>query len=89
MDGENSEVRQVSDHRNEARELKNWLQRSNCQQHYSKFVEHGIKYDLLSELDTDSLKEIGISKLGDRLRLELAISSLKTEKLMNSVTVDE
>ena len=89
MDGENSEVRQVSDHRNEARELKNWLQRSNCQQHYSKFVEHGIKYDLLSELDTDSLKEIGITKLGDRLRLELAISSLKTEKLMNSVTVDE
>ncbi|KAK6457683.1 kinase-like domain-containing protein [Scheffersomyces xylosifermentans] len=71
------------------RELKQWLVKSDCQQHYSKFVEHGITLDLLPELDTASLKELGINKLGDRLRLELAISSLKAERLASAVSVDE
>lgn len=74
---------------NDSKELKQWLAKSNCQHHYAKFVENGVTFNLLPELDTASLKEIGINKLGDRLKLEISISSLKTEKLTNSVTVDE
>lgn len=72
----------------ENKELKQWLQKSNCQQYYHNFVENGITVDLLSELDTDSLLELGVTKLGDRLRLELAIASLKSEKLTNTLTYD-
>lgn len=74
---------------NRGRELKSWLAKSNCQQYYPKFVEKGITFELLPELDADALREIGITKLGDRLRLDLAISSLKAENLGNCVTVDE
>ena len=75
--------------RNDAKELKHWLAKANCQHHYSKFIENGITMDLLPELDTGSLKELGISKLGDRLRLEIAISNLKAENLKELISVDE
>lgn len=71
------------------RELKQWLQKSNCQQYYARFIEHGITYDLLPELDTAALREMGITKLGDRLKLELAISSLKSDRLSNTISIDE
>lgn len=74
--------------KSENRDLKQWLQKSNCQQHYPKFVENAITFDLLSELDTESLIELGVTKLGDRLRLELAIASLKSEKLTDTITFD-
>lgn len=73
----------------DSKELKQWLAKSNCQHHYSKFIDNGITFDLLPELDSSSLKEIGINKLGDRLRLELAISNMKTEKLADNITADE
>lgn len=68
--------------------LKQWLQRVNCHGYYDNFVENGITFDLLPELDTGSLKELGVTKLGDRLRLEIAISSLNTERLTDSITLD-
>lgn len=75
--------------RNDAKELKHWLAKINCQQHYSKFIEQGITMDLVPELDTNSLKELGIHKLGDRLRLEIAISNLKAEHLKQLINIDE
>lgn len=70
------------------KEIKTWLTLSNCQQYYSKFIDNHITFDLLSELDTNALKEIGIDKLGDRLKLEIAISQLKAEKLKKIISVD-
>ncbi|KAK6461760.1 kinase-like domain-containing protein [Scheffersomyces coipomensis] len=75
--------------RNDNKELKIWLANSNCQSYYSKFVDNGITVDLLPELDSESLKELGIIKLGDRLKLEIAISNLKSEKLINSISVED
>jgi mitogen-activated protein kinase kinase kinase len=74
---------------NDSRELKQWLTKCNCQQYYNRFVDQGITYDLLSELDTSALKELGISKLGDRLRLEIAISQLKANQLKNMVSIED
>lgn len=81
---------QVTLVRSEYRELRNWLQKTNCYHHYSKFVDNGITHELVTELDTAGLKEMGITKIGDRLRLEIAINSLKAERLAtNAVRVDD
>lgn len=73
----------------DSKELKQWLAKSNCQQYYHKFIENGVTYDLLSELDSESLKELGVHKVGDRLKLEIAVSSLKSEKLKKVISIDE
>lgn len=74
---------------NDTRELKQWLAKSNCQHYYSKFVENNITFDLVTELDSSSLREIGIDKLGDRLKLELSISNLKNEKLQSNLNIED
>lgn len=75
--------------RNDVKELKLWLANVNCQQYLSKFIENGITVDLIPELDSQSLKELGVTKLGDRLRLEIAIGNKKQEKLMSNISVDK
>ena len=52
--------------KNEIRELKAWLAKSNCQHLLQKFIDNGITVDLLPELDSYCLKEIGVGTLGDR-----------------------
>ncbi|SGZ51258.1 CIC11C00000005114 [Sungouiella intermedia] len=66
-----------------------WLAKSGCQLYLNRFVEHEITVDLLPELDTAALREIGIQKLGDRLRLELAIADLKQELLKEKYPIDQ
>lgn len=79
-----------SDHKPEStRELKLWLATCNCQLYFSRFTEHGITLDLVPELDTAALKEIGVTLLGDRMRLELAISKLKMEQSIASAMSNE
>lgn len=66
-------------------DVQTWLGNSGCRQYYPKFKKHGITYDLLPELDTAALREIGVTKLGDRLRLELAIADLRLVMLQKKV----
>lgn len=70
--------------RSEYRELRQWLQRVNCQQYYSKLVDHGITFDLVTELDSEALRELGITKVGDRIRMEIAIAALRVERLSST-----
>lgn len=69
-------------------QLESWLAKSSCQQYLNRFVSNQISFDLLPELDSAALKEIGISKLGDRLRLEIAINELKATRLKQRVSID-
>ncbi|KAI3402366.2 STE11 [Candida oxycetoniae] len=78
-----------SSNKNEYKDLKAWLAKSNCQHLLSKFVENGITFDLLPALDSFGLKELGVSKVGDRLRLEIAISELKTQHLEKCIDINE
>ncbi|KAM9917025.1 hypothetical protein OXX59_009619, partial [Metschnikowia pulcherrima] len=70
-------------------EVYDWLARSGCQQYHAKFVKNGITIDLLPELDTAALREIGIVKVGDRIRLEIAIAELKSTALKKRVSLNE
>lgn len=65
-----------------------WLTKSQCQQHLPKFLKHDITPDLLPELDTEALREIGVTKLGDRLRLEIAVAELKVDILRQKVPLE-
>lgn len=68
--------------------LKLWLSDLNCQQYVQNFVDAGVTFDLLSELDTAALRELGVTRVGDRIRLENAIGALKLEKLKNIISVE-
>lgn len=70
-------------------ELQAWLAKLGCQEYLPQFIEHEVTVDLLPELDTAALRELGVSKLGDRLRLELAIGELQAEVLQRKIPVDE
>lgn len=69
--------------------LTDWLTKSSCQQYLDLFLKHEISFDLLTELDSSALREIGISTLGDRLRLEIAIDELKSKQLKMKIAIDK
>lgn len=68
--------------------LRLWLSDIQCQSYLQTFVDHGVTIDLVGELDSAALRELGISKVGDRIRLENAIAALKLEKLKGTISVD-
>ena len=70
-------------------DLYTWLARSSCQQYHTKFVKHNITFDLLPDLDTEALRELGVSKIGHRIRLEIAISELKLAILKKKVPLED
>jgi predicted ATPase/class 3 adenylate cyclase len=53
-----------------------WLERQGLAQYARAFEEHNIGFDVLPELGTDDLKEVGVP-LGDRKRLLKAIADLR------------
>ncbi|RKP32397.1 Pkinase-domain-containing protein, partial [Metschnikowia bicuspidata] len=69
-------------------QLENWLAKSSCQQYLDRFLANDLTFDLLAELDSNAIRELGISKLGDRLRLEFAVQELKAVQLKSKVLVD-
>lgn len=70
-------------------DLQLWLAKSGCLSYLSQFMDEGITFDLVPELDTAALRELGVAKLGDRLRLELAIADLKLDLLRQKMPVDD
>jgi len=56
--------------------LKAWLKRHGLERHLDAFVENGIDLDVVSEIDAEDLKELGLN-LGDRKRFSRAASATK------------
>ncbi|KAG8217919.1 Pkinase-domain-containing protein [Butyriboletus roseoflavus] len=54
-----------------------WLSDIKCNAHTDSFREHDIRGDILLELDHDTLKEMSISSVGDRLRIISAVKTLR------------
>jgi len=57
-------------------EIADWLRGLGLEKYAPAFDENAINWDVLSELTTDDLKEIGVAALGDRRRLLAAIAAL-------------
>lgn len=54
-----------------------WLADNRCAQHAPAFRDNDIRGDIILELDMDTLKEIGITSVGDRTRIRSAIKELR------------
>ena len=57
-------------------EIAEWLRGLGLEKYAPAFDENAINWDVLSELTTDDLKEIGVAAVGDRRRLLAAIAAL-------------
>jgi class 3 adenylate cyclase len=60
----------------DAVDIADWLRGLGLEKYASAFDENAINWDVLSELTTDDLKEIGVAAVGDRRRLLAAIAAL-------------
>ena len=56
-----------------------WLEKLGFGQYVTTFVENDIDWDVLPELDQETLKDIGISSAGDRLRIIKAARSIPVD----------
>src|SRR5215470_6471991 len=60
----------------DAVDIADWLRGLGLEKYAPAFDENAINWDVLSELTTDDLKEMGVAALGDRRRLLAAIAAL-------------
>src|SRR5262249_14874936 len=60
----------------DAVDIADWLRGLGLEKYASAFDENAINWDVLSELTTDDLKDIGVAAVGDRRRLLAAITAL-------------
>ncbi|THH17820.1 hypothetical protein EW146_g3073 [Bondarzewia mesenterica] len=54
-----------------------WLSDTKCGHHANTFKANDIRGDVLLELDQNTLKEMGIASIGDRLRILNAVKTLR------------
>ncbi|RDB21078.1 Protein kinase byr2 [Hypsizygus marmoreus] len=54
-----------------------WLTDIKCGNHAGTFKANDIRGDILLELDQETLKEMGVSSIGDRLRIVNAVKALR------------
>lgn len=66
------------------KKIEDWLSNLGLSQYTEIFEENGIEYDVLSELNNDLLKEMGVSVLGHRLKLTKAVAALGGETALPS-----
>ncbi|OUM55568.1 hypothetical protein BVG19_g5133 [[Candida] boidinii] len=66
-------------------DIEKWLRSLRCEQYIERFNKYNITPDIFPELDLDALKEIGIRKVGDRLKILLLIEKINVEILKGKV----
>jgi SAM domain (Sterile alpha motif) len=54
-----------------------WLKSVNCGKYRQIFASNNINGDALLDCDQNILKEVGVNKVGDRIRIMVAIKSLR------------
>ncbi|KAF2463489.1 protein kinase byr2 [Lindgomyces ingoldianus] len=57
-----------------------WLMRINCSQHIELFKKHHINGEILMEIDQTHLKDMGIKKVGDRVRIGSQAKQLRNKE---------
>ncbi|KAF8495632.1 hypothetical protein JB92DRAFT_2818098 [Gautieria morchelliformis] len=54
-----------------------WLADNKCAHHAQSFANHDIRGDILLDLDQQTLREMGIASVGDRIKILNAVKSLR------------
>jgi len=54
-----------------------WLKSVNCGKYRQIFASNNINGDALLDCDQNILKEVGVNKVGDRIRIMVAVKSLR------------
>ena len=54
-----------------------WLKSVNCGKYRQIFASNNINGDALLDCDQNILKEVGVTKVGDRIRIMVAVKSLR------------
>lgn len=57
-----------------------WLRSINCSQYVQLFFKNNITGSNLMELDAPALKELGIGKVGDRIRIATQTKNFRTKE---------
>jgi mitogen-activated protein kinase kinase kinase len=55
-----------------------WLADSKCAHHAQTFANHDIRGDILLDLDQQTLREMGIASVGDRIKILNGVKSLRS-----------
>jgi mitogen-activated protein kinase kinase kinase len=55
-----------------------WLKSVNCGKYRQQFASNNINGDALLDCDQNILKEVGVTKVGDRIRIMVAVKALRT-----------
>ncbi|KAG2224411.1 hypothetical protein INT45_002950 [Circinella minor] len=63
-----------------------WLSHHNYSRYRSKFIEHNITGGILLDLDNEALKAMGIKTVGERVKLLVAVKSLRQECYASAAT---
>lgn len=63
-------------------QLYSWLAKIEQSQYYDLFMENGVTFEVLGSVDLGTLKEIGVSKVGDRIQIAVAVNELKNRTLI-------
>src|SRR5690349_9508810 len=59
-------------------EVAEWLRQIGLERYAELFARHAISADVLPHLTAEDLKDAGVASVGDRRRLLVAISALRT-----------
>ncbi|RPA83771.1 Pkinase-domain-containing protein [Ascobolus immersus RN42] len=65
------------------RRVGEWLRSINCHKYHNVFMENNITGDTLLECDQSVLKELGITKVGDRIKIVVGVKQLREQAYGN------
>lgn len=63
-----------------ANKVPDWLREIGLSRHIDAFVDNAVDFELLPLLTNEDLKDLGVSRLGDRKRLLLAVEQLQINR---------
>ena len=66
--------------------VRNWLEEIGLAQYANAFEANDIDTDLLTQIDDQVLKDIGVSSAGHRLRLRNAIAKLAPTSITEGIS---
>jgi mitogen-activated protein kinase kinase kinase len=61
-----------------------WLKSVNCEKYRQLFEKNNINGDALLDCDQNILKEVGVTKVGDRIRIMVAVKALRNHAISQS-----